>query len=168
LTAFDDPSVKTLGQDIAKLPPGKTEIDVCRDFLQRALAWFLKEIHRRGVDVNNASFEFYITVPASWSDAARSATLEAVKQAGFRNFAGDRIYLITEPEAAALTALSSLTKQDSVVDTKVGEGSMLFAPLVANTELTSLQYSYWTVGVALLIVSHTSSEAPVLILSTMS
>jgi hypothetical protein len=51
--------------------------------------------------------EFWLTVPAIWSDEAKAATRAAAKAAGFGSRPGDEINLIPEPEAAAHLALKS-------------------------------------------------------------
>jgi molecular chaperone DnaK (HSP70) len=43
--------------------------------------------------------DWVITVPAIWSDRARSDTLECARDAGIGS--GDRLTIISEPEAAA-------------------------------------------------------------------
>ena len=53
--------------------------------------------------------ECWITLPAIWSEEAKDATLTAAKNAGFGSRAGDEIYTIAEPEAAAVATLSKFT-----------------------------------------------------------
>ena len=48
---------------------------------------------------------FWFTMPAIWSDEAQYATKAAAEQAGFGEREHDRISMIREPEAAALSAL---------------------------------------------------------------
>ncbi|KAL2673962.1 hypothetical protein Neosp_012408 [[Neocosmospora] mangrovei] len=56
---------------------------------------------------DNLPVDFWLTVPATWSDAAKRLTMEAARDAGFASRPNDRVRLITEPEAAAHLALKS-------------------------------------------------------------
>lgn len=49
---------------------------------------------------DNTPIEYILTVPAVWSDKAKSDTLTCASKAGFGNTS--KIRLITEPEAAAI------------------------------------------------------------------
>ncbi|RYP73513.1 hypothetical protein DL771_003552 [Monosporascus sp. 5C6A] len=78
--------------------------------------------------VRNTPFDFILTVPAIWSDLAKSKTLEACKRAGgpFRN---SPITLISEPEAAAIYTLHGLDPHglevgDSFVICDAGGGTV--------------------------------------------
>lgn len=63
-------------------------------------------------------------MPATWSDRAKDLTKTAALTAGFASRRGDRMYLITEPEAAAVATLSGLTGEGIENQLKVGDGSM--------------------------------------------
>jgi molecular chaperone DnaK (HSP70) len=100
-------SLKDLyGNGFCTLPPGKTAKDVATDYL-RGLYKYLEERLQRHDDAvfRITPMEFWITVPALWTDAAKNATIEAAQAAGFGSRAMDEIHIITEPEAAALTVL---------------------------------------------------------------
>ncbi|KAL2060170.1 hypothetical protein VTL71DRAFT_9565 [Oculimacula yallundae] len=56
--------------------------------------------------VRSMNLEFCITVPAIWSEAAKQKTLEACQNAGLESSA--EILLVSEPEAAAVSALHGL------------------------------------------------------------
>ena len=49
---------------------------------------------------DNTPIEYILTVPAVWSDKAKSDTLQCASKAGFGSTS--KIRLITEPEAAAI------------------------------------------------------------------
>ncbi|PVH69876.1 actin-like ATPase domain-containing protein [Cadophora sp. DSE1049] len=56
--------------------------------------------------IDSTPIEYILTVPAVWSDKAKSDTLWCASQAGFG--AMDKIRLITEPEAAAVYTFTTL------------------------------------------------------------
>jgi hypothetical protein len=89
--------------DLKKLP--KTPLLVAADFIgaiyQYSLSEISKEVPKSYMDL--CQKQFVLSVPAVWSDAAKSATLQAAKVAGF--FPAT---LIKEPEAAALHTLHDL------------------------------------------------------------
>ncbi|ORY17048.1 hypothetical protein BCR34DRAFT_597140 [Clohesyomyces aquaticus] len=103
------------GPGFCTVPEGKSAKDVVTDYLQCLYSHFVETISGR--DVNSQALwdmtpaEFWITVPALWSDAAKEATFDAATRAGFgsRRLARglkDSVHIITEPEAAALTVLT--------------------------------------------------------------
>ncbi|RDA89179.1 hypothetical protein CP532_0517 [Ophiocordyceps camponoti-leonardi (nom. inval.)] len=57
--------------------------------------------------VHSTPMDFFVTVPAIWSNAAKQATERAAAMAGFCG--NQRIQLISEPEAAALYTLKQLS-----------------------------------------------------------
>jgi len=107
-TTHDDPALmeKVFGQGWMKLPPGKTAQDVCRDYLAQVYQYtmFKLEAMYPGA-LEFTPMEFWITVPAIWSDTAKAATRNAALEAGFGSRPGDHLFMITEPEAAALASL---------------------------------------------------------------
>jgi molecular chaperone DnaK (HSP70) len=58
--------------------------------------------------VESTPIEYILTVPAVWSDKAKSDTLWCASQAGFGPM--DKIRLITEPEAAAVYTFTTVSK----------------------------------------------------------
>lgn len=126
LTTFDGQSLRSLGQDTAQLPDGKTAEEVIVDYL-KALHQCLKDhFKQRGLLAQFESwpFDYCITHPASWTDAAKSATRDVAVRAGFGARLGDNLRLIGEPEAAAVTALSELNAKHSTIKVNVNDGSM--------------------------------------------
>jgi molecular chaperone DnaK (HSP70) len=66
-----------------------------------------------------------VTVPAVWSDAAKNATIQAVKQAGFNSTELPqlkRTILTSEPEAAAIYTIQSLRGGVQDEQFAVGDG----------------------------------------------
>ena len=73
--------------------------------------------------------DFWITVPAVWSDRAKADTLKAVRQAARQArvtiHPHSQVFLICEPEAAAVAALSALTQGNSQAQVKIGDGVLI-------------------------------------------
>ncbi|EAW24744.1 Hsp70 family protein [Aspergillus fischeri NRRL 181] len=111
LTQYDDSTLETASQTgILKLPEGKTAVDVVADYLSEVYQHILKTISKNitEADLRITPLEFWLTVPAIWSDRALDATRTAAQRAGFGKSSSrpmDQIFLISEPEAAAVTAL---------------------------------------------------------------
>lgn len=88
------------------LPPFKSAKDVVRDYLAGLYKYLIERLQRHDETTFNITpVQFWITVPAMWSDAAKTATIEAAQAAGFGSRTMDTIHIITEPEAAALSVL---------------------------------------------------------------
>lgn len=78
--------------------------------------------------VRNVPMEFILTVPAIWSDLAKSKTLAACQRAG-GPFQGRKITLVSEPEAAAIYTLHGMDPHnlrvgDSFVICDAGGGTV--------------------------------------------
>lgn len=115
------------GTGLMKLPPNKTATDVAGDYLREIYKWTKRYIEKRiGPEVTAVTpFEFWLTVPAIWTDKAKAATEEAARAAGFASREGDEIYIISEPEAAAVAVLKKLTQEDSIAQVKPGDGVLV-------------------------------------------
>jgi len=87
-------------------PHSKTATDAAADFLIVVHETIQSELIKRFGEtfVNQASIAYVLTVPAVWSDAAKQATVDAANKAGLRECS----YMISEPEAAAVYALSTM------------------------------------------------------------
>jgi hypothetical protein len=125
-TKFDDPSLAASeGHGVLRTPPGKTAIDLCADYLTEIAVFAYEELKRKmGEDVVAVSpLEFWFTVPAVWSDRAKSATLraaeKAAKNAQVLRSASVSSFLIAEPEAAAVATLATITQGGSTLQVKV-------------------------------------------------
>lgn len=79
----------------------------------------LIQIQLTAATFDELSMECWITVPAVWSDEARAATLEAVRNAGFVRKPSDEVFAISEPEAAAIATLNKYTKPGAINAVKV-------------------------------------------------
>ena len=76
-----------------------------------------------------------IMQPATWSDRAKNATQTAARNAGFASRTNDRMFLITEPEAAAIAALSGLIGEGVENQISAGDGSKSVLLLRSTIEL---------------------------------
>lgn len=125
LAEFDDPSLAELGQDTTRLPEGKTAVEVIEDYLTQVLRWaeqvFRKTVLGSWSILDNWPLDVCITVPATWSDKAKDATLQAARKSMFKSKSGCSVRLITEPEAAAITVLSELSEDDCDFNLAAGD-----------------------------------------------
>ncbi|KAI8712540.1 hypothetical protein NCS52_01352400 [Fusarium sp. LHS14.1] len=107
---YDDPGLKkAIGSGMMKLPRGRTAKEIVTAYL-RGMNTMYQGVVTEKFDhayFDNLSVDFWLTVPATWSDAAKRLTMEAARDAGFASRPHDRVRLITEPEAAAHLALKS-------------------------------------------------------------
>lgn len=127
-TEYDDPSLKgTEGDGMLRLPPGKTAEEVVTDYLHEIYNWIFNMISNRiSVEVLAMTpMEFWFTVPAIWSDRAKSATIMAAKNAGFAGRDADSIRLIPEPEAAGVATLKGLAEGSSATKINNGDGILI-------------------------------------------
>ncbi|KAF7169279.1 hypothetical protein CNMCM5623_002075 [Aspergillus felis] len=131
LTQYDDSTLETASQTgILKLPEGKSAVDVVADYLSEVYQHILKTISKNitEADLLITPLEFWFTVPAIWSDRALDATRTAAQRAGFGKSSlrpMDQIFLISEPEAAAVTALKKYTTSSMGGSVKAGDGVLV-------------------------------------------
>lgn len=121
-TMYDDPDLRqSEGDGVLKLPRFKTATQVCGDYMKEIYQFTMRILDARfSADVLRITpIEFWFTVPAIWSDSAKSNTQQAARLAGFGTRHGDHVNLISEPEAAAITALSRVTTGGSEVQVAV-------------------------------------------------
>ena len=106
------------------LPAGKDAVQVVSDYLsglyKHALSTLALNYGKEFVDVT--PIEFVLTVPAIWNDKARSLTKEAATRAGFGARPGDKMKMVSEPEAAAIYTIKSTfdTSKGTVQKLQVG------------------------------------------------
>lgn len=109
-TEYDDPDLKKIaGNGLMKLPPGKSPKSVVTEYLRGLYAMYKKALAEKvGADkVRDLPVDYWLTVPATWSERAKLLTKEAAMEAGFGSGPNHRLFLIAEPEAAAHIALKS-------------------------------------------------------------
>lgn len=111
LGGYEDKNLEVASKaGIMKLPEGKSAVEVVADFLTKIRCHALRILEKRITDKILAAtpLEFWLTIPAIWSESAKNATREAALRAGFEGSSDrpkDRIFMITEPEAAAVAAI---------------------------------------------------------------
>lgn len=125
LTKYDDPMLEQATKSgILQLPPNKDAVDVVADYLTGVYDYIM-HVLEKGLTkpiLSVSPIEFWFTMPAIWSDQAQAATREAAQKAGFGPRLGrlsDAIFMITEPEAAAIAALTRSTTDIVSVPVKV-------------------------------------------------
>lgn len=117
LTGYDDPSLKDLfGSGLMSLPKGKSAQSVIEDYFRELYVYLIHQLEKKmGAGVFNATpMEIYLTMPAIWSDQAQLATRKAAEAAGFGSRPYDSIFMIKEPEAAALSAIKPHLGPDAI------------------------------------------------------
>ncbi|KAI7877639.1 actin-like ATPase domain-containing protein [Lichtheimia hyalospora FSU 10163] len=96
---------ENIAKDLPPLPNGLTIVDAIADYLRAFHDHVVNEL-KKGFARNYGQhqFRYCLTVPAMWSDKAKSTMREAAIKAGLINEDDhrDRLTLISEPEAAAL------------------------------------------------------------------
>ncbi|EED23507.1 Hsp70 family protein [Talaromyces stipitatus ATCC 10500] len=111
LGGYEDQNLEVASKaGIMKLPEGKTAVQVVADFLTEIRDHARRILEKRITEKILAAtpLEFWLTIPAIWSESAKNATREAALLAGFEGSSDrpkDRIFMITEPEAAAVAAI---------------------------------------------------------------
>ncbi|KAH7012995.1 hsp70-like protein [Ilyonectria destructans] len=122
---FDDPDLKkSASSALMRLPRGKTAKEVVTDYMRGMNKMFTDNIvHILGGrdKLRLLPMDVWVTVPATWSEQAKTLTREAAIEAGFASRPIDQMYLIPEPEAAAhLSLKSSLHHTEDLVEQGTG------------------------------------------------
>jgi molecular chaperone DnaK (HSP70) len=85
---------------------GKTPVEASGDYLRQLVSHAKTILKRRfGRAVECMELKYVVTVPAVWSDKAKDATLRAANRADIHSA---DIFLVSEPEAAALYTLRAI------------------------------------------------------------
>jgi len=109
-TEYDDPDLnKAAGNGLMRLPIGRTAKDVVTEYLRGMYAMYRRAvIEKIGEDkLEDMPVDYWLTVPATWTERAKLITKAAALDAGFASRPIDTLRLIPEPEAAAHLALKS-------------------------------------------------------------
>jgi molecular chaperone DnaK (HSP70) len=109
-TEFDDPEIYSGGEfNTIQNFKGRSAKDVATEYLRGMKRMFDVAVreHLGGQSIDSLPIEYWLTVPASWSEKAKLLTKSAAMEAGFATRPIDKIMLISEPEAAAQLALKS-------------------------------------------------------------
>lgn len=96
------------------LPPDKTAQDVTTAYLSQLYVHTMDVLEKRYTTniLKVTPIDFWFTVPATWQDLAKDATRNAAFDAGFGTRKGDELFIITEPEAAAIAVLSEAVEKN--------------------------------------------------------
>ncbi|KJX95901.1 Hsp70 family protein [Zymoseptoria brevis] len=124
----DDPYLRyAIEEGLLHIPKGKTPQEVCADFLGKLYHHVLEKIAAQiGEEfLNSTPIDCWVTVPAVWSDRASDMTVDAAKAAGFGCRPGDNVYMITEPEAAAIATFKTRTKPHAPNPPEAGENILV-------------------------------------------
>ncbi|RAO68865.1 uncharacterized protein BHQ10_004877 [Talaromyces amestolkiae] len=131
LTKYDDPILEQATKSgILQLPANKDAVTVVADYLTGIYDHIMLTLEKQLTEpvLRVSPIEFWFTMPAIWSDQAQAATREAAQRAGFGSRPGrplDAINMITEPEAAAIAALTRSTTDIVGVPVKAGDGVLV-------------------------------------------
>lgn len=136
---FDDSELQmAMRSGILQLPKHMEAVSVVSDFL--------RHVHRYLSDHLSAlahfPTDFWFTVPAAWSKNARTLMGQAVANAGFGLRQQDRVFMMSEPEAAAFAVIGSPGN-----DLKVSWWPWMILLYSTNCRLFSVVMDYWSVTV---------------------
>ncbi|KAF3937708.1 hypothetical protein ABW19_dt0202319 [Dactylella cylindrospora] len=103
------------------LPASKTAVQLCTDYLRQLYKHIMENILKKRMPdtLTSTPIEFIFTVPAIWSHQAQEATRTAASRAGFGSTGRpiDTMSMISEPEAAAIYALTSIYEDKKNMET---------------------------------------------------
>ncbi|MCJ1432673.1 hypothetical protein MMC27_002030 [Xylographa pallens] len=126
-TEYDDPALRDMSEWRGlPLPRDKSAEDVVADYLSYLYQHCMECLERRMTQevLKVTPIEFWFTMPALWSDEAQYTTKMAAERAGFGKNSireHDKISMIREPEAAALSALKiTADKYDDLLEINTG------------------------------------------------
>ncbi|KAK6543446.1 hypothetical protein TWF694_000193 [Orbilia ellipsospora] len=144
--------------DCIVLPRNKSAVNVCTDYL-RCLYSCLMEMHlrKRLPDTLEVTpIRFIFTVPAIWDHKAQEMTRYAAIKAGFGSRDGDRLSLVSEPEAAAMFVIQAMhdrsfrgTAIQSVSSIKINEAFVICDAGGGTVDLISYRVERLTPKLAL-------------------
>ncbi|CAI7642652.1 unnamed protein product [Penicillium manginii] len=112
------------GDGMIKVPSFKhNACEMCADYLREIYQYTISYLEKRFLPevLEATSLEFWFTIPAIWSDKAKEDTRQAAIHAGFKGRPKDDIIIITEPEAAAIATLTTLSDEESRNYVKAGD-----------------------------------------------
>lgn len=86
---------------------GKKPVEVAGEYLKKVKEHTESILRRRGLQtlLTTMDIQYILTVPAVWSDKAKDNTKQAAILAGFPR---SKLFLLSEPEAAAVYAISAI------------------------------------------------------------
>lgn len=114
---YDDPNLASEDDSDMRpsLPDGKTVQDITFEYLRLFYGNVMKQLREHVPDTfDSTPVHFVLTVPAIWSHAAQRATLDAAKRAQFDSRKGDKITMVSEPEAAGAYCLNEMNSVNTL------------------------------------------------------
>lgn len=110
-----------------RLPAGKTALDVSTDYLRMMYKSLMETFLRKQLPttLDLTPIQFVFTVPAIWGHGAQEATRKAALDAGFCSRPDDVMTMVSEPEAAAMFVLSSMSSSKNFSQNAAGSLSSL-------------------------------------------
>lgn len=114
-TAYDSELLSdNMRKGILELPPDMTAEEV--------VAAYLKHIYQHTMDrlakvygaeiLKITAIDFWFTTPATWQDSSNDATRNAAEMAGFGSRTSDNLFMLSEPEAAAMAILTQAIEKN--------------------------------------------------------
>lgn len=99
---------------ILELPENMTAEQVTAAYLSKLYSHTMEAMEKRYTAsiLRVTPIDFWFTVPATWQAYAVEATRTAAEEGGFGSRRGDRLSIITEPEAAAIAVLSKAMEEN--------------------------------------------------------
>ena len=92
---------------------GEDVTEAAGDYVREIVSHAKNVLHHRfGKALESMDLQFFMTVPAIWSDKAKDATMQIACQAGI---AQKNLYMISEPEAAAVCAIQTIKPNNLAV-----------------------------------------------------
>ena len=127
LAEFDDDNLRSIDPGLLALPPGKSPEDVVADYLTKLYEHIMKHLEPKVMKsvLDVTDIDFWFSMPALWSDKAQAATRDAAKKAGFGSRNNDQIFMIREPEAAAISCLNEFIAGTTTRIVAEGEGILI-------------------------------------------
>lgn len=103
-----------LAEGMRHNPMNKSPVDVVSDYLTALYDVIMSNLRREQGEnfINKTAIDWVMTVPAVWSEKAQALTKEAASRAGIGQREKDRLFILSEPEAAAVYAISELYQRD--------------------------------------------------------
>lgn len=99
--------------EILGLPKYMSAEQVVEEYLRYLYRHIISKLEKQyGPEVLRITpIDFWFTHPATWQESSKAATRQAAEAAGFGDRVGDQLYMISEPEAAATSILSTAIEE---------------------------------------------------------
>lgn len=113
----------------ARILDDKSPRAVAADFLRKLYKHMeLKLVEQFGRQIfDSTPIDYWLAVPAMWSDQARNAMRATAREAGFGARSGDTVSMIDEPEAAAMAVLQTTSRSDLLDGPRVSSGTLQYS-----------------------------------------